>query len=198
MTERSLLISLLVSLFTAAAMDPATAQMPGAITPAAARIDPATVSIQAVTPAEAHALKSSAGSRALLIDLRDWDEIHASGTAAGVDAVLPFPRAETAPQDAGRRASDALREAQFVAAVRTQVEARHGDLDTPLLLLCRSGARARTASRVLTLAGFSAVRPIAGGFDGEEAADGKRRGGWKETLPWQRITAQTQTAGAFR
>lgn len=199
MTERSLLvISLLVSLVTATPMDPAAAQMPGTITPAAARIDPATVSIQAVTPAEAHALKSSAGSRALLIDLRGWDEIHASGTAAGVDAVLPFPVAEAAPQDAVRRATDTLREAQFVAAMRTQVEAHHGDLDTPILLLCRSGARARTASRVLTLAGFGAVRPISGGFDGDEAADGERRGGWKETLPWQRITAGTQTAGASR
>lgn len=199
MTERSLLIPLLVSLVTATATDPAAARMPWSEALAAARIDPATVSIQAVTPAEAHALKSSAGSRALLIDIRGWDEIHASGTPAGIDAVLPFPVTGQAPQDAdGRRVPDAVRAAQFVAAVRAQVEARHGDLDTPLLLLCRSGAWARTASRVLTLAGFGAVRPISGGFDGELAPDGQRRGGWKETLPWQRIAAEAQASRASR
>lgn len=92
---------------------------------------------------------------------------------------------------------DAVRAAQFVAAVRAQVEARHGDLDTPLLLLCRSGAWARTASRVLTLAGFGAVHPISGGFDGELAAAGQRRG-WKETLPWQHIPAEAHAYGASR
>ncbi len=59
--------------------------------------------------------------------------------------------------------------------------------DTPILLLCRSGARSRAAAIALTRAGFAQAFNVAGGFEGDP--DGERhRGtvnGWKASdLPW--------------
>lgn len=60
--------------------------------------------------------------------------------------------------------------------------------DTPVLMLCRSGARSRAAAMALAGLGFARAYNIAGGFEGDP--DGMRhRGlinGWKaEGLPWR-------------
>lgn len=60
--------------------------------------------------------------------------------------------------------------------------------DAPLLLLCRSGARSRSAAIALTAAGHTRAYNVATGFEGE--LDGARhRGianGWKAAgLPWK-------------
>jgi len=62
------------------------------------------------------------------------------------------------------------------------------DKDTPVLMLCRSGARSRAAAMALAAQGFTKAYNIAGGFEGDP--DGMRhRGnvnGWKaEGLPWR-------------
>jgi rhodanese-related sulfurtransferase len=59
---------------------------------------------------------------------------------------------------------------------------------TPVLFLCRSGARSRAAAIAMTRAGFGRCFNIAGGFEGD--LDGKHhRGtlnGWKaDGLPWR-------------
>jgi rhodanese-related sulfurtransferase len=59
--------------------------------------------------------------------------------------------------------------------------------DTPLLFLCRSGARSRAAAETMTAVGYKRCYNVADGFEG--APDGERhRGrvdGWKATgLPW--------------
>jgi rhodanese-related sulfurtransferase len=59
-----------------------------------------------------------------------------------------------------------------------------GDCDTPLLQLCRDGRAAAAAARELARAGYVKVRPVAGGSEGAPAGDGRRRGGWKATVPW--------------
>lgn len=61
------------------------------------------------------------------------------------------------------------------------------DKDTPLLFLCRSGARSRAAAIAMTSMGYTKAFNIAGGFEGD--LDGARhRGqsnGWKASgLPW--------------
>ena len=71
----------------------------------------------------------------------------------------------------------------------SQVEAELGaDRARPVLLLCRSGARSRSAAIALTRAGFEQAFNVAGGFEGDIDADGHRgrRNGWKaEGLPWR-------------
>ena len=62
------------------------------------------------------------------------------------------------------------------------------DKNTPIFLLCRSGARSRAAAMALTAQGFTAAYNLAGGFEGDLDAE-RHRGrvnGWKAAgLPWQ-------------
>lgn len=186
MTERSLLIPLLVSLVLATAMDPAVAQMPWSMAPAAARIDPATVSIQTIAPADAFALKAAKGTSVLLIDLRSREEAAFGGAARGVDALVPYTQiAQPLQWDAQRQDFVRQRAPGFVDLMQAWVSVLGGDHDTPLLLLCRDGQAAAAAARELVLAGYANVRPVAGGFDGVLEGDGRRYGGWKDALPWQ-------------
>jgi hypothetical protein len=101
MTERSWVIAVLLAATAAAPPGDASAQTPARLATASARIDPAAVSVQAVTPAEAHARKSAGGSRVLLIDIRSWDEVESTGSAEGIDAVGALPRIR--PSGAGFR-----------------------------------------------------------------------------------------------
>lgn len=53
------------------------------------------------------------------------------------------------------------------------------DPDTPILLLCRSGARSNAAAELLISSGFSQAMNIAGGFEMPQEPGS----GWKDTLP---------------
>ncbi len=60
------------------------------------------------------------------------------------------------------------------------------DVETPVLFLCRSGARSDAAARAFDAAGFTATYNVVAGFEGDLGADGHRHGGWKhEGLPWR-------------
>lgn len=72
---------------------------------------------------------------------------------------------------------------EFVA----QARAAGARPESPVLCLCRSGARSRAAAIALTQAGFSACYNVTGGFEGppDEAHHRGQREGWKaEGLPW--------------
>ncbi len=69
-----------------------------------------------------------------------------------------------------------------------QAAAALPDKSAPVLLLCRSGARSRSAAIALTRAGYEQAFNVAGGFEGDVDQDGHRgnRNGWKaEGLPWR-------------
>jgi rhodanese-related sulfurtransferase len=75
-----------------------------------------------------------------------------------------------------------------VAAARAALAQAGADETSPILLLCRSGARSRAAAIALTEAGFQACFNVAHGFEGDRDANGHRgnTGGWKSTgLPWR-------------
>lgn len=69
-----------------------------------------------------------------------------------------------------------------------QVTALGVDRDAPVLFLCRSGQRSRSAAQALTAAGFSRAFNISDGFEGPPDGD-RHRGrtaGWKVSgLPWK-------------
>jgi rhodanese-related sulfurtransferase len=77
---------------------------------------------------------------------------------------------------------------QFVDMVANAVRKAGATSDTPLLFLCRSGARSRAAAIAMTRAGFGKAYNIAGGFEGD-LDDSRHRGqrnGWKsQGLPWR-------------
>ena len=76
----------------------------------------------------------------------------------------------------------------FAAQAAAAVTAAGGAKDAPVLMLCRSGARSRSAAMALTALGFTRAYNIAGGFEGNLDADGHRGNvnGWKAAgLPWR-------------
>jgi rhodanese-related sulfurtransferase len=61
------------------------------------------------------------------------------------------------------------------------------DKNTPVLFLCRSGARSRAAAQAMTAAGYTRAYNIAEGFEGDLNHDRHRgiKNGWKAAgLPW--------------
>ena len=76
----------------------------------------------------------------------------------------------------------------FAAEVAGALTAAGVDQATPVLFLCRSGARSRAAAMAMTRAGFQKAFNIGDGFEGNLDAE-RHRGksnGWKASgLPWK-------------
>ncbi len=75
----------------------------------------------------------------------------------------------------------------FVPALSRELERRGTPREAPILFLCRSGARSKSAARAMTNAGYAQCLNIAGGFEGGPDPS-RHRGlleGWKaRALPW--------------
>lgn len=72
----------------------------------------------------------------------------------------------------------------FVAALSHAVPRR----ETPLLFLCRSGARSAAAAKAMSAAGYSTCLNVSDGFEGPLDAHARRGAtrGWKAAgLPWR-------------
>lgn len=76
----------------------------------------------------------------------------------------------------------------FVAETEAALSAAGIAKDAPIFVLCRSGARSRSAAAALTKAGYSAAFNVAHGFEGDPDGEGHRGSlnGWKaDNLPWR-------------
>ncbi|MBV8472469.1 MAG: rhodanese-like domain-containing protein [Hyphomicrobiales bacterium] len=121
------------------------------------------------------------GEKAALVDVRtqaEWalvgvPDLSALGKAPIFQEWQIYPSMELAPNFASRL-SDTL-------------AAQGADRSSPVLFLCRSGARSLAAAVAMTNAGWSHCYNVAGGFEGP-LDDKQRRGaadGWKARgLPW--------------
>lgn len=70
----------------------------------------------------------------------------------------------------------------FVERLKTELAGRGADTSTPLLFLCRSGARSAAAANAMAALGFERCHNIEGGFEG---SPGQGLPGWKQSgLPW--------------
>ena len=134
-----------------------------------------------VLPGEAWALLES-DLKAQLVDVRttaEWNfvgvpDVSALGRNAHLVEWQSFPTMALNPE--------------FVASVAQRLQAAGVGNETPVLLLCRSGTRSRSAAVALTEAGFARAFNVAGGFEGDPDAAGHRgmTNGWKATgLPWR-------------
>jgi rhodanese-related sulfurtransferase len=76
----------------------------------------------------------------------------------------------------------------FVTDAIEALQATGAGPQTPVLFLCRSGARSRAAAMAMTRAGFEKAFNVAGGFEGDLNNEGHRGeiSGWKAAgLPWR-------------
>lgn len=134
-----------------------------------------------VTSTEAWALLKS-DPQAQLVDVRTMAEWAYVGTPdlSSLDREIHCVEWQTFPSMAVNP--------NFVSQAAEEVRRAGASADTPLLFLCRSGARSRAAAIAMTRAGFTKSFNIAGGFEGDldEAHHRGRRSGWKAAnLPWQ-------------
>ena len=77
--------------------------------------------------------------------------------------------------------------AAFAAAVQREAG---GDLERPVVLICRSGKRTVEAGLALETAGFRQVVNVLHGFEGEldEHFQRSRLNGWRfDGLPWEQL-----------
>lgn len=75
----------------------------------------------------------------------------------------------------------------FAEAVSRRLAEAGADTQTPVMFICRSGARSASAAAAMTAAGFARAYNVAGGFEGAKDPQGHRGTveGWKfEGLPW--------------
>jgi len=121
----------------------------------------------ALLPQEAHVLM---GEGAKLVDVRTKAELEWVGRVPGSLAV------EWNSWPGGKPNPD------FVSQVESQVRK-----DTPVMFLCRSGARSHNAAIAAAQAGFGESYNVLEGFEGDKDSQGHRNtsGGWRVAgLPW--------------
>ena len=127
--------------------------------------------MQHLDPVAAHQYLSE-NPKALLVDCRTEIEHMYVGHPVGAEHV------------AWQEAPDWEIDPLFVDKVRCLVS---GDLERPVLLICRSGHRSVLAGEMLEAAGFRMVINILEGFEGPLDDDYHRGtlGGWRfRGLPW--------------
>ena len=118
-------------------------------------------------PAEAHKLMQEG---AKLVDVRTKPELHYVGKVPGSVTV----EWQTYP---GNRPNP-----EFLAELAALVPK-----DTPVMFLCRSGARSHSAADAATRAGWKEAYNVLEGFEGDKDAQQHRStvGGWRKAgLPW--------------
>jgi len=124
----------------------------------------------ALTPVEAHAALTH-DPKTKLIDVRTRAEWEWVGRVPQASLI------EWNDWPEGRR------NPAFVDQLRAQVP----DPETPVLFLCRSGARSHNAAALAAQAGYRNAFNIVEGFEGNKNAAGQRSsvGGWRHAgLPW--------------
>ncbi|MGZ5091253.1 MAG: rhodanese-like domain-containing protein [Burkholderiales bacterium] len=123
----------------------------------------------ALTPQEAfELLQQTPGAK--LVDVRTRAELDWVGRIPGAVEIelLSYP---------GSRPN-----AEFLKQLEAQV-----DKSTPILFICRSGARSHNAALMATQAGYTEAYNVLEGFEGDKDATGHRntQGGWRVAgLPW--------------
>lgn len=124
----------------------------------------------------------AADPSAQLIDVRT----HAEWTFVGLPDLAAVGRTPLLVE--WQRYPDMSFNHRFVDELAALLAAAGAGPETPLLFLCRSGARSAAAARLFTQEGHSACCNIADGFEGPPDAEGRRGrvAGWKASgLPWR-------------
>jgi len=134
-----------------------------------------------LSAAEAWALLEKE-SKAQLIDVRTTAE----WTFVGGPDVSPLGRQTICVE--WQMYPDMAVNPEFAKVVAGLVQRAGANETTPLLFLCRSGARSRAAAMAMTHAGYGKSYNVAGGFEGDldDARHRGQRNGWKaQGLPWR-------------
>ena len=133
----------------------------------------------------AHRLKSHATHKVVLVDVRSQLEVVLAGRATPVDLHVPFIE-HTLYRTAAGRGWTMAENGGFIDELVHDLQQHHADIDTIILVMCRSGERSARVVNALAEAGYLLAVNVVDGFEGDLGSDGRRSiNGWKNAgLPW--------------
>lgn len=144
-----------------------------------------------ITPQETWRLVQAQGRDILFIDVRDPVEIMLVGFTDAVDGNIPFKLVDRNRFNEKKARFTMRTNPDFVAGVERALAAKGLDRHALIITMCRSGStRGKPSAETLLERGFTNVRYIDHGFQGDPAKDGERMGmrvinGWQNAgLPW--------------
>lgn len=136
---------------------------------------------------EASQAVSGDAGKVLFIDVRTPSELIFVGSAAEIDANIPFvDLAQPLTWDERSNRPLLLPNKEFVSAVEQRLQAKSLGKSDRVIVMCRSGDRSAKAVDVLARAGFTNAWTVIDGFEGDASKEGRRDvNGWMNSgLPW--------------
>ena len=142
-----------------------------------------------VTAEEAAKMKES--QDALFIDIRSRAEVAFLGLPTAVDIHMPYmvmPMMASFNMDKG--AYDLEINPDFLSVFKAYAAENRVSLDSPIILMCRSGSRSARAADLLADIGYTQVYSLVDGYEGDKVKDGPHKGlrkvnGWRNAgLQW--------------
>ena len=162
-----------------------------------------TIAGQYLTAAQAAELLLDPG--VIMIDVRSQAEVAFVGLPQRVTVNLPYM---TMPILGGYNPEKASYGLEINPDFRNEfihfAASREMDMDTPIVVICRSGSRSAKAADIIYKMGYTNVYSVIDGFEGDKAKDGPSAGlrvvnGWKNAgLPWSYKIAPAQVYPADR
>ncbi|MCH8498280.1 MAG: sulfurtransferase [Marinobacter sp.] len=145
----------------------------------------------ALTPQETYELTQARGDTLLFIDVRDPVEIMFTGFTDVVDLNIPLELADPYDFVEERAVFRMNRNPDFIAQVDAALAAKGLGRDDLIITMCRSGsARGLPSAEFLLESGFTNVKFVDHGFQGDTQSEGEQQGmrtlnGWQNAgLPW--------------
>lgn len=141
---------------------------------------------------EAAQMKHSLGTGVLFVDVRSQAEAVFLGMAQAVDVLIPYQdfNADSTNWDDRHHTLTLDTNLDFVPQMETALKQRGLGRESPVIVMCRSGARSASSVAVLARHGFTQVYTVVDGYEGDVAKTGPQAGqrvvnGWRvEGLPW--------------
>ena len=144
-----------------------------------------------LTAREAYDMKTVQGDAVLFIDVREPVEIMFTGFTDTVDVVVPYMQVDPTAWHPEKPRFEMRVNPDFAAGVKAAMDARGMGVDTPVILMCRSGGtRGAPSAKALEELGLTSVYVVVDGFEGGTSKDNpngpwRLKGGWKNSgLPW--------------
>jgi rhodanese-related sulfurtransferase len=114
-----------------------------------------------------------------------------TGFTDTVDVVVPFMQVDPTVWHPEKPRFEMRKNPDFAAGVKAAMDARGMGVDTPVILMCRSGGtRGAPSAKALEGLGLTSVYVVVDGFEGGTSKDNpngpwRLKDGWKNSgLPW--------------
>ena len=144
-----------------------------------------------VTPEYVWDLVQQDADEILFIDVRDPVEIMFIGFTDAVDINIPFKQVDRTQFNEDKAVFAMPNNPNFTSAVEKALKDKGLGKDALIVTMCRSGsARGKPSAEYLLSQGFSNVKYVDHGFQGDTVKEGENKGfrllnGWQNTgLPW--------------